>query len=604
VATPPIQSRARRRIPLLPTKRLLAIDPGSHCLKLMVVAETFGRIRVRYRELVEIQSSGLVSEEEVMRHAQDLVREQGEDPVALALPHERALSQLVDLPPSDAAEARRLIEEETVKLSGLGESSIVFDYAALKPFGQHRNPYWVTLCREEEVQRQVGRCGLGHLDLCEVTTTANALAAAYLTVEPRAWNAVLVDFGAAGTTVVIVHQDQVVEAAHFAIGGDALTEAVSMAHGCSIEVAESTKRGLDLTGGAAGALTGVLDEWSAELNRVLTEWVHEHKDMVSGIEQFDVILCGGGSLQPGLAAYLNRAGGMRFGLWPGEGRGAVPGPRFAVAYGAAIQALGRSRQPVSLLPVQVRQFWRGHHAVSLLHSLIVFLLAMSVLVLGFGTWQKRELEKSKVALLEQSKVALEKARTIEDLSLEVRRRYERLRPGLERQQATIDALQGLALLRQVRDNQSFWFVLFADVPSYVAARPWGETNAPVPVAVGVQPTFPVREGFVAEVCVPEQGESMRRTLSQLVSDMRRTQLYSNVDLLPADRRRPVVDSALVLPEQHFALAMELPPDRIPELSPLPDRRPGTNAIGGQRRVTGDEPRTGDKAPSGVPLRQP
>jgi Tfp pilus assembly PilM family ATPase len=586
VAAPSSQMPSRRRISLLPCKRLLAIDAGNHCLKLLVVEETFRRLRIRHQEQIEIQGGGALSEEEILRHAQDLILQLGDDPVALALPHDRALSQLVDLPPADPEEARLLIEAETVKLSGLGESNIVFDYTTLKPFGKHGNPFWVTLCREEEVQRQVDRIGLGHLDLCEVTTTANALMAAGLTAKWDAPNVALVDFGATGTTVVILHHDQAVEVAQFPIGGDALTEALAAERGESLEAAENRKRGLDWTGQPAdtAALVPVLQQWRTELQRVLSEWIRDQSLAALGLDSFRIVLSGGASLQPGLIDHLNQMGSLRFEPWPTTGPGSLPGARFAVAFGAAIQALGRSRQPVSLLPVQVQQFWRGHHSVSLLHSLVFFLLAIVTVVLGLGTWQKQELAASKQTLLEQSRETLGKAQRIEDFTLLLRQHYERLQPGLNRQQSTLDALQTLALLQQVRSNQTFWFVLFSDVPSYVAARPWGETNGAPPNAGPAATPFPVREGFLAEVCVPERGDAMRRTLSQLVTDLRNAEFFANVDLLPPDRRRAVVDPALLLPDQHFTLALELPPDRFPTLPPLPDRPSATNAAAGPRRV--------------------
>jgi Tfp pilus assembly PilM family ATPase len=596
VAAPTSHPPARSRIPLLPCKRLLAIDPGSQCLKLLLVEETFGRVRIRHQELIEVHAGGMLSEEEILRHAQDLIFELGEDPVALALPHERALSQLVDLPPVDATEARQLIEQETVKLSGLGESNIVFDYTALKPFGKHGNCFWVTLCREEEVQRQVERCGLGHLDLREVTTTANALMATGLAANLAGQVVALVDFGANSTTVVILYQDQGVEAAQFPIGGDALTEALASQYGGSIEAAENHKRTLHLVDEPAetAAMRPVLREWLTELRRVLGDWLKDQALADLNVDSFRIVLSGGTSLQPGLIEHLNQTDSLSFEPWPASGAGFAPESRFAVAYGAAIQALGRSRQPVSLLPAQVQEFWRGHHSVSMLHSLILFLLAVAAVALGFGTWQKHELVASKQALLAQSEEALGKAQRIHDSSLLLRRQYERLQPGLIRQQHTLDVLQTLALLQQVRSNQTFWFVLLSDVPSYVSATPWGETNGPSASPAAASIPFPVRAGFLAEVTVPERGEAMRRTLSQLVADLRSAQLFSNVDLLPADRRRAVVDPTLVLPDQHFTLALELPPDRFPQLPPLPERKSATNQSTNVRRAATTELRPPEK----------
>jgi Tfp pilus assembly PilM family ATPase len=550
------------RLPFLPRKRLLAIDPGGNCVKLLLIEEILNRPQILRHELIEIQSAGLLSEEEVLRHAQDVIQDMGQYPIALAIPHYRALSQVIDLPKAEAQEISRLIEAETVKLSGLGESNIVYDYTPIQPYGRHENPFWVTLCRENEIQNQIQRCGLDGLDLCEVTTTANGLAAAYLASDPEADRVVLVDFGATGTVFVVLLRGQAIYASHFALGGDALTESIASEQGGTFELAESVKRSADLdatTDSNPGAQT--LKNWHAEFTHALDEWADEQTDLHLNPRQFRVVLSGGGSLHSGIVSFLNRLGSPQFEAWPDPGLARWPGPRFAAAYGAALQHLGKSRQPVSLLPAPVRQFWRGHHSLNLVHSILLFLISMLALFLGLGTWQKHELLKSKETLLAQSQSALSKARQTDDLARLLRRDYQHLLPLLQQQRRTLDTLQTLALLQQTRSNQSYWFVLFADPESYFTARPWGETNPPPPISAPLPPP-PLSNGFIAELCLPEQGDAMRRTLSQLVAELRQSRLFQNVDSLPADRRRNLVDPALLLPE-YFALVLELPDDRFP-----------------------------------------
>jgi Tfp pilus assembly PilM family ATPase len=553
---------------MLPTKRLLAIDPGSHCLKALLVEEMLGRVSVLRHEIVERHEGGLLTEEEITRHARIVLQELGEEPVALALPHYRALSQVADLPASGNTEIRRLVEEETVKLSGLGDSNIVFDYVGLGVFGKHENPFWLTLCREGEVQRQIERCGLSHADLCEVTTTANALIAAWQAIHPERDQAVLVDFGAAGTGVTILIEGQAVYTTTFPMGGDALTEAVATQQGCSFEAAEALKRACDVAARPPelGALTAGLDRWLEELRGVLSEWAREHPELDPSANAHTVVLAGGAARQPGLVDYLNRQGPLRFQPWPERADEDWSGDRFAVAYGTALQALGRSRQPASLLPAEVRGYWRKQHSLHLLHSLTFFVLALVALVLAFGTWQKLEEYFDKRSLLADSKTALEKARLTDDLSRRLAHSYDRLRPVLERREQTLNTLQTLALLQQVRSNQAFWYVLFADQKSYYTAPLWGATNAPpptnapaIPPALSAAPTNPpsLKDGFVAELCVPEEGDAQRRTLSRVVAELKRSPLFKNVDSLAPDRRRAVADTNVVLPDRHFALELEL-----------------------------------------------
>jgi Tfp pilus assembly PilM family ATPase len=585
---------------MLPTKRLLAIDPGSRCLKVLLVEEMLGRVSVLRHEIIEHHEGGLVTEDEITRHAQTVLRELGEEPVALALPHYRALSQVTDLPASGNTEIRRLVEAETVKLSGLGESNIVFDYVGLGVFGKHENPFWLTLCREGEVQRQIERCGLSHADLCEVTTTANALIAAWQAVHPQRDPAVLVDFGAAGTVVAILLEGQAVYTTTFPIGGDSLTEAVATQRDCAFEAAEALKRACDVAAHPSelAALTTGLDGWLSELRGVLAEWAREHPDLALPADACPVVLSGGASRQPGLLDYLNRQGTLRFQSWPERSDEDGSGDRFAVAYGTALQALGRSRQPASLLPTEVRDYWRKQHSLHLFHSVTFFVLALVALVLALGTWQKLAELLDKRSLLADSRTALEKARLTDDLSRQLAERYDRLRPVLQRQEQTLNTLQSLALLQQVRSNQSFWYVLFADQESYYTAPPWGATNAPGPTNVIVAPTAaptnvpPLKDGFVAELCVPEEGDAQRRTLSRVVTELKRSPLFKNVDSLSADRRRAVADTNVVLADRHFALELEVAENPF---------RPA-DITGGERRPANPEIRSPIRAAAKAPER--
>ncbi len=578
---------------MLPTKRLLAIDPGSQGLKVLLVEEMLGRLSVLRSEVIERHEGGLISEEEIAQHAQTALKELGEEPVALALPHSRALSQVIDLPEGGNTEIRRQVEAETVKLSGLGESNIVFDYVGLGTFGKHQNPFWLTLCREGEVQRQIERCGLSQADLCEVTTSVNALIAAWQVIHAERDHTVLVDAGASGTAVAILLQGQAVYATTFPVGGDTLTEAIGRDQGCSFEAAESRKRACHLGSASAApsALSAGVDRWLAELQGSLKEWCREHPELDLRPESFPVVLVGGASLQPGLFDYLNRRGPLRFQPWPAPTEGGCPDARFAVAYGTALQALGRSRQPASLLPAEVRDYWKKQHSLHLLHSITFFLLALVALLLAFGTWQRLEEGLDKRSLLADSKTALEKARLTEQLSRQLVEDYDRLRPVLQRRAQTLDTLQTLALLQQARSNQSFWYVLFADQKSYYAAPLWGATNAPAatnaPSLPAFAPTNPPgsKDGFIAELCVPEEGDAQRRTLSRLVADLKRSPLFKNVDSLSADRRRSLVDTNVVLADRHFALDLELAEspfqasDRtaVEKRPVVPEPRPGSRS---------------------------
>lgn len=589
-------------LPISPARRVIALDAGSHSFKILLVEELFGRVRVLRHALVDLQEEGLLSTGEINKHLQTVLRDFGSHPVALVLPQHRSLTQVIDLPAAIGEEVRNLIEEETVKLSGLVESAIAFDYAALAPFAKNQNPYWVTLCQESEILGQISRLGLGEEDVCEVTTTANALAAAYRVSQPAADRAALVDLGASNTVMTIVSAGQAVHGGSFPFGSDAFTDEIAAQRNCSFQSAESVKCSEDLLASGEGAapLAKKVESWHRELERMLKEWLVEQGEPPSTLDSFRVVLCGGGALQPGLIEHLNQRRSMRFSAWPegSDAKTALPSGRFTVAFGAALQALGKNPQPASLLPVQLRAVWKKHRSLELLHSVSAMVLVLTALLFAFGTWQKSRLADRKKTLLAQSQAALEKAHATESLTTLLAQQYETLRPILQRQKETWDTLKTLSALQQVRSNQNFWYILFADQQSYFAARPFGQTNPP-PQVVSATNFPPAKYGFVAELCVPQEPDVMRRTISQLVTDLKRYPLFRNVDALSADRRKNLIDPKLLVPDRSFSLELELAANEfLPGPKPL-ERGPfsiGTTETRSPQRSPGRYP----ERPNGSP----
>jgi hypothetical protein len=236
--------------------------------------------------------------------------------------------------------------------------------------------------------------------------------------------------------------------------------------------------------------------------------------------------------------------------------------------------------------------------LNLVHSLIFFLLSMLAVSLALGTWQKYELFTSKKNLLAQSQAALDKAQQTDTFGRQLRHDYEQLLPLLRHQRQTLDTLQALALLKNSRSNLSFWFVLFADPKSYFTARPWGETNPPPPSATPIAAP-PFHKGFITELCLPEQGDAMRQSLSQLVENLKQSSLFKNVDSLPADRRRNLVDPAVLLPE-NFTLVLELPDDPFPAQDSAADLQPSGNNGATLRRLKPGDGSSLPNSPAAVP----
>jgi hypothetical protein len=282
-----------------------------------------------------------------------------------------------------------------------------------------------------------------------------------------------------------------------------------------------------------------------------------------------------------------------------------PAARFEVAFGAALQALGHSPQPVSLLPDDYRTVWRKRLLRQRLELASLALAVICLLVLGFGTWREASLLSRKDALLKKVQAAQEAVEANDALTGDLVSEYEGLRPVFAAQQNTIDTLKTLALLQESRSNRSFWYVALADQQSYFSQPPvalvttnkpavsnltaWvsGRTRPVSPVLAGVSSSstnFMLgKPGYIAELSIPEDAESARRLLSQLVNDLKEQRLFAKVDLLSPDLRRDLADPKVTMPGEHRVLALDFAATEFQQ--PVPPRKPpGTVTPKGPKRL--------------------
>ena len=598
-----------------PLRRVLVVDAGSRCLKLALVERCLGRLRILREQAIDLQAEGLVGAEEITTHLQATIEQWGRPPVALTLPQHLSTSQVIDLPAAPESEIRRLISEETKRLSGVSESAIIYDFVRIASTVPNRQQYWVSLCQEGDIREQIRRLGLEDEDICEVTTPANALLAAFRVSAPNTLNAVLVQVGAQSTVVVLVLAGQGVFASNYPVGGDFFTRALAQQRHCGVETAEDYKRTHNLFHGphALPEFPAVVDGWLAELIRHLQEWFEAHPGVTLHLKSFDFVVSGSAFSQPGLPAYLNERSGLKFKAWleAAETGTLAPATGFEAAFGTALQALGRSAQPTSLLPPDRRAAWHRRLTRQVIECASIAVLGALFLVLVLGSWQQWRLLSRKEVLLGKVQTALEQAKAKDTLTDSLLAGYDELRPLLERQQQTINTLGTLALLQQTRSNRSFWYVLLADQQSYFTLPlPVTDTNLPAggarhspaaltnltAVAAAALTNAPsARPAFIAELCIPEEAEAARRTLSQLVANLKQDPLYARVDSLPDDLRRNLADPKALLPDHHFALALELADAQWPRPS-LPRRLTASGNTNGTARATSRPPRFGPENP--------
>jgi len=579
-----------------PVRRVLAIDVGSRCIKLLLAESDFGRLRILKEELIDLQAEGLVSADEVKAHLRASLEQWGRPPLALALPQHLSISQVIELPLAPESEVEKLIRDETIKLGGVSESRIVYDFVRTETAARNRQQFWVTLSQEGDIYERLVRLGVEQEDLCEVTTTANALIAAYRATNPLSGRAILVHLGAQTTVVVILLAGQGVFATSFQMGGDFFTRSLARLRRCSEEAAESLKRANNLLAGADASpeFAGVVDGWVGELKRQLNEWFDHNPSLASDAASFDLVASGGAFDQPGLVDYLRGQSGLNLQPWPKHAQPESVSPKkwFEVAFGAALQALGYSAQPVSLLPDDYRTAWRRRLSRQRLELASLGLAALCLLILALGTWHQMSLLGRKNALLTKIRAGQEAVEANDALEAELIAEYEGFRPLFASQQNTLDTLKTFALLQESRSNRSFWYVLLADQQSYFN-QPLGpfstntlpRTNVFGPIigrATGTDSEFtvgaatatnlaPAKPGLIAELCIPESPDGARQVRLELVDELKQQRLFSKVDLLSDDLRRNLAEPKVTIPDRNFVLVLDFADTQFRQ--PLPPRKP-------------------------------
>jgi Tfp pilus assembly PilM family ATPase len=554
------------------------VDAGSRCIRLVLLESRVGKLRIARQEAIDLQAEGLLAPEELGVQLQSALAEWGRPPLALVLPQDVAVSQIVDLPPAPEAEARELIESEILKLGGMSESVMVYDYTRVPGFREDRQSYWVTFCQQSEIQTRITQLGLDDQEFREVTTAGNALLTAWQATGPAKQDAILVHAGAQNTTLVAIRNGVGVFVGSFPMGGDFFARAIARLSGSTPQEVEGSLRSVNFFDGerSLSGFAEIVDGWAAELKRQLSE--NQEKPFTLAD---DLIAVGGAFDQPGLLDYLARHAGLRFQPWPTSTAPAAlrPAPGFEIALGTALQALDQARQPASLLPANRRAAWKKHLIRQRLEFVNAILLTVCFIALMLGLWQKYALIQRQQALTDKVQAGLGVVHETSALTQDLLKRYNELRPLFERQQETMDTLQSLSLLQSARSNRALWYVLVADQKSYFSPPEMlATTNSPPSVAEegwgaawysDVSSATPARPGLIAELCVPEDADTARGTMNLVVNSLKRAPVFERVDLLPEDLRRSLADPGVILPDRHYALVLDF---ATTQFGAIPDGR--------------------------------
>jgi Tfp pilus assembly PilM family ATPase len=567
-----------RFLPVL-GRRLLIIDPGRRLTKVLVVDAGLTRPRVVHFQTLQGAPAEPLAAEEVDSQLEALFAAAGCHERVLVLPQYRAIAQVIDAPTASPAETQLALAREARRLSGLEEAALAFDARPLKPFGRYQNPYWLTLCKRDELDTLLNRFALLPEGaeptaepplLAEVTTSGQALFAVATALGSHAATAVFVDLRANNSVLAILLHGQGVATTTIPTGSLQFHAALA---GAVDRLAPPTdrpggRRDLFRPDAALEPYHAALQQWTGEIRRALTEWIEDNPEAGLSPTALPIFLGGVGATQPGLLDFLNGLGPLHFEAWEDRATAAHPWPMadYLVPYGAALIALGRAPQAASLLPPQERAPRRQRRTIATLQSVNVFLLLFALALLAFGFSQKHGLIERKRALTSQAQTALQTAVAIDQLYRQVNVDFAEVHPILERQRQTFEALHSLAAVRAARTNDDFWYVLFADAASYASGttgvlRAEAPTDRPDP-ATNAPSAAPPRE-FIVELCTPHEGERLRRILSDLVAHLKSEPLFQRVDSLPPERSRDRVPPNVAISNHVFGIAMEIADTPLP-----------------------------------------
>lgn len=581
----PIKKIVRQQVSNLLTRRVISVDLGSSRIKVVLAEQSpQGICFLEYRSL-DLQAEGLLSLDEINKHIQEVVDDLGNMPVALALPQHLTQSHLIELPNASQDEIREMVSRETINLSGLSDSSIVYDYHALAPWGRHRNSFWVTIAREQEINAQLNRLLTANMERChvEVTSAANALIVSYLTEFHPDGRVMLADIGSTSTVVAVIEAGQGVFATSFPIGGESFTNAIAALNKSTFEEAEVLKRSRDIFAGQ-NRLNGfhpVVDFWQQEFEKIIGEWLEGNVEMHSEKRSLPVVLSGGAAYQPGLVPYLRSRSAYEYQLWPAgaEAPGAVlPAGCFAIAKGLAFQALRQDAYECSLLPGYLRKIKKHQRYLMKANWAALWLMAFLLILLMVGGAQKAYLKHYKTGQLRNAELTYKKALSVESLIKQKELDYAKILPLVEKQKKTRNALATLLVLQQVRERKDLWFVLVADAASYVDGATWpvADTNTLVMAAAPTN-VAPLPEGFVAELSISDKVSDKLRELGVLVGELKKVPLFRNVDVLASNQRNTnILDPKVAAPDRYYSLALALAEPDVP--APMLRTGVKTNAV--------------------------
>ena len=384
-----------------------AIDIGQAALKALklvpgesaeqVVAEAFDFI-----EFPKILSQPDADPEQLVREALETFLERNElkgCKVAIAVPGQAGLVKFIKLPPVEKKRIPDIVKFEARQQIPFALEEVVWDYQQIGGDDEEGGDDDFTMAevglfamKRDQVNRAIlplKNAGI-EVDVVQMAPIAlyNFIAFDRLKGGDSKDSVVLLDIGADNTDLIITDGTRIWQR-NVPIGGNHFTRALTKELKLTFAKAEHLKRNATKAPDPRSiftAMRGVFNDFASEINRSIG--FYSSVNRTSKVSK--VIGLGNGFKLPGLQKFLQQNLSSEvekldaFGRMEGDDVKGQPVfqdnlPSFAVAYGLAVQALGKSGLKTNLLPPEITQ-------VRLIRAKKPWALAASaLLMLGFSS---------------------------------------------------------------------------------------------------------------------------------------------------------------------------------------------------------------------------
>ena len=503
-------------------ERVLVIDAGESATLIVVAERILGSIQIR--EHVSIPIDLGPPEQLVPETIAQLRSEYEPMRVILIVPQSETVSQRISLQDESIEE---FVTKESNRFQEIEGNQPVVDHQPLKE--KSEKTYWLTYCQPHIIEQRLKHLGLRNEEIDDVTSATQGFWGFFESVRKKSDFSYVIDVGRRHTSIM---------------GIESGSPSFATSFSSTLKLEQKTLSDEALT------------HWFQRLKEAPAALHGLPRQTLTFEDKHQIILAGDEALlQPIEEGFTKRTGASPQFARPQAAINSAPG-EFNIALGVARASLGPSSLHISLLPKEQRNRRDQRKVWSCLRGWSTAVATTTILLLLVGTWQKFTLFQFKDDLLQDTNTAIDKMLNTEHTLKEFAAQYERVRPILRFQQETTELIETLAALKEHSQDPSYWLVLLADNDSYTT-KTNDSTNDSSTLLLSSQSTQ-LREnsGFVAEFTFADEGEIMRSKLTALVNRLKDTQIYSNVDTLPEDVRRPLANTNVVLSNRHVALSLQ------------------------------------------------